>query len=290
MAPKLLYATQVRSLSLLAFLAVTTIALPAMADDKAKAQFRYEAGKSALVRGKLDDAIAAFRDAHAVLNTPNTALSLASALEKKGELAEALTIAKGGKDIPKGPKEGFGTVKARADLEKLATKLETKLGETKPKEPAPTSATEPAKPAEPTSPSEPDKEKPADTPAPKKAETAANDGGAGGATVTALVGFSAFAFGAGMGLGAFFTSKSTLDDLDASCPGGTCATYAESEYQGALTTRNLAYVGFAVGGAGLVSGIIGAALAGANEGKTEAAAGRPQISVGLGSVEVRGVF
>ena len=288
-----------RSLAkVLLFVAFTALPSSARADDKAKATFRYEAGKSALVRGKLDDAIAAFREAHAVLNTPNTALSLASALEKKGELAEALTVAKAGKDIPKGPKEGFGTVKARADLEKLTTKLEAKAGETKPKEPEPAAPpAEPAKPADAEKPSEP-AAPPADNPAPKKAEAPSDEGGAGGATVTALVGFSAFAFGAGLGLGAFFTSKSKLDDLDASCPDGTCATYAESEYQSARTTQKLAYVGFGIAGAGLVSGIIGAALAGANEGKKRTANGSPEttvdaplrVDVGIGSVEVRGSF
>jgi hypothetical protein len=272
--------------TVLTLAALTGLSTPAMADDKAKATFRYEAGKSALVRGKLDDAIAAFRDAHAVLNTPNTALSLAQALEKKGELAEALSVAKAGKEIPKAPKESFGTVKARTDLEKLSAKLEPKVAETKPKDPEPTPA-EPPKPNEPAPGSEAPSDKPAEPP--KKAE-AADEGGAGGGTVAALVGFTAFAFGTGLGLGAFFVSQSKLDDLEASCPDGTCASFAATEYRGAETTRTIAYVGFAVGGAGLVTGIIGAVLAGTKEGKKEAASGRPQVSVGLGSLEVRGRF
>jgi len=276
----------VRSLFVaLAVVAVTAATSPATAaDDKAKAMFRYEVGKSALVRGKLDDAIAAFRDAHGVLNTPSTALSLASALEKKGEHAEALTVAKAGTEIPKGPQESFGTVKARADLDKLQKKLEVKVVEATPPQTvvAPPTKPEPdPKPSEPTTDTKP------------KAEPGEKDesaGRAGGATVTALVGFSAFAFGAGLGLGAFFTSKSKLDDLEPACPDGNCASYAASEYAGARTTQKLAYVGFAVGGAGLVSGIIGAALAASKEGPKEAKLGKPTVSVGLASVELRGVF
>lgn len=265
----------------------------ARADDRAKATFRYEAGKSALVRGKLDEAIAAFRDAHGVLNTPATALSLAQALEKKGELTEALSVAKAGREIPKGPKETFGVAKARADLDKLVTKLEAKV-------PAAASASGSAL-ASASASAAPVESAPAasasaaplasgDAPPPKHDHKPAGDQpGPGGATVTALVGFSAFAFGTGLGLGAFFTSKSTLDDLDATCGDGDCAPFDESDYRDANNTRIAAFVGFGIGGAGLVTGIVGAALAGANE-SPKAGSHAPRVRVGLGTVEVSGEF
>lgn len=269
-----------------------------------QAAWDFEAGKRHMASGKLDKALEELSSAHGVLKTVQTALAYAQVLEKKGDLAKAREIVAEGLAMPKVKNEAFKVTQARKELETLSTKLgaaETKPAETKPAETKP-SDTKPAdtkptdtkptdtKPAD----AKPEESKPADPPAPTKPIVKKESGEAGGgATVAALVGWSGFAFGASFGLGAFFSSKKTFDELDPVCPNGECPTFFRNKYEDAKSLQTMSFVGFGIGGAGLITGIVGAAVAGAQRsGGKESAAAAPalQLAIGPSSVEVSGSF
>ncbi|NUO51298.1 MAG: hypothetical protein HOV80_20780, partial [Polyangiaceae bacterium] len=107
------------------------------------------------------------------------------------------------------------------------------------------------------------------------------------AATAAIVGFTVFAAGAGLGLGAFFSSKSRLDDLDEKC-GGECTGSLKREENDADAIRISAFVGFGLAGAGLITGIVGAAVAGsAGSSSSEKAWIEPALGPGYAGLRTR---
>lgn len=275
----------------LSIVGVSLVAPPgqAHAQDRAKASFRFEEGKKALAKGRVDEAVTALGEAHEVLRTPSTALAFAQALEKKGRLAEALVVAKDGVAIAKVPKETFTVMKARADLDALVTALDKRVPRIDEEPAAPgvgTTADPPPETAAATASPPADAEKPSGplagaSPAPQSHN---------GAVVAALVGFTGFAFGAGLGVGGFLVSRARLEELEGACSEGECQPHAAGAYRDASATRIVALAAFGVAGAGLVTGIVGAVVASQNSAAKTATSPRIRFHLGATSVSVDGSF
>jgi hypothetical protein len=124
-------------------------------------------------------------------------------------------------------------------------------------------------------------------PAPKDVAKEPEAKGNPAAATAAIVGFTTFAAGTGLGLGAFFASQSRLDDLDEKC-GGDCTGSLKREENDANAIRIFAFAGFGVAGAGLVTGIVGAAVAGSAGSSKESAHVEPLV--GPGYAGLRGRF
>lgn len=105
------------------------------------------------------------------------------------------------------------------------------------------------------------------------------------AATAAIVGFSTFAAGTGLGIGAFLWGKSRLSDLEDAC-GGTCSGRLAREERDAEAMQLLGFIGFGLGGAGLVTGIVGAAVAG-TAGSSKEAAVAPEIGPGYAGLRAR---
>lgn len=127
-----------------------------------------------------------------------------------------------------------------------------------------------------------DGSKPPAKDAPKEPETKGNPA----AATAAIVGFTTFAAGAGLGLGAFFSSQSRLDDLDEKC-GGECTGRLKREENDANAIRIFAFAGFGVAGAGLITGIVGAAVAGSAGSSSEKAWIEPTVGPGYAGLKTR---
>ncbi len=104
------------------------------------------------------------------------------------------------------------------------------------------------------------------------------------AKTAAIVGFSVFAFGTSVGVGALLSSMSTLDDLDATC-GGECTGRLAREENDAQNTRIVAFVGFGLAGAGLITGIVGAAMSGSSSSSESAV--EPLVGPGYAGLRTR---
>ncbi len=105
------------------------------------------------------------------------------------------------------------------------------------------------------------------------------------AATAAIVGFTTFAAGGGLGVGAFLWGRSRLADLDDTC-GGTCTGRLAREERDAQNMQLVGFVGFGLAGAGLVTGIVGAAVAGAAGGSSESAV-TPEIGPAYAGLSVR---
>jgi hypothetical protein len=125
---------------------------------------------------------------------------------------------------------------------------------------------------------------PAGGPAKPPAQEEPAGGGNPAAATAAIVGFTTFAAGAGLGVGAFLWGTSRLDDLDGPC-GGSCSGRLAREERDAEAMRLFGFVGFGLAGAGLVTGIVGAAVAGSASSSESAIA--PEIGPAYAGLRVR---
>ncbi len=106
-----------------------------------------------------------------------------------------------------------------------------------------------------------------------------------GAVAVALAGFTTFAAGGGLGVGAFLAGRARLKDLEGAC-GGSCTGRLLREERDAQGIQLVGFVGFGLAGAGLVTGIVGAVMAGTSGPSGEAAVA-PELGPGYAGVRVR---
>jgi hypothetical protein len=108
------------------------------------------------------------------------------------------------------------------------------------------------------------------------------------AAVVSILGFGLGFAGIGIGVGGFLVSGSNKDELEAlGCTSDACPDRLARRLDEADTIGLVSIVGFAVGGAGIVTGIVGLAVE-ASSGPDEP--GDVALELGPGFVGVRGAF
>ncbi|MBI4705527.1 MAG: hypothetical protein HY744_30910, partial [Deltaproteobacteria bacterium] len=123
-------------------------------------------------------------------------------------------------------------------------------------------------------------------PAPAQAEGAA-------VSPLAWAGFGVGAVGLVVGTVTGIVTLSKAADIDEQCPGGPCPDSARENYDAAMALSYVSTAGFAVGGAGIVTGLVGLLALGTGP-EPAAAAGGGGVAVrpvlGLGAASVKGWF
>lgn len=99
----------------------------ATAADLESARDLYKLGKALRDKGDLVGALEKFKAAHALANTPITAVEYGRTLERHGELVEARDVFLSVARIPAKANESANTKSARAEADKLAEELKARL-------------------------------------------------------------------------------------------------------------------------------------------------------------------
>lgn len=97
------------------------------AADLESARDLYKLGKALRDKGDLVGALEKFKAAHALANTPITAVEYGRTLERHGDLVEARDVFLSVVRIPAKPNESANTKSARAEADKLAEDLKARL-------------------------------------------------------------------------------------------------------------------------------------------------------------------
>jgi hypothetical protein len=112
----------------------------------------------------------------------------------------------------------------------------------------------------------------------------------GGISPLAPVGFTIAAIGAGVGIGMGVAALSKESDLAEQCPDKVCPATVEDNLDDAEVFARVSTISFAVGGAGLVLGIVGVALSFGGDDEPEVGQVRVEPLVGPGWLGLRGSF
>ncbi len=99
----------------------------ATASDLESARDLYKLGKALRDKGDLVGALEKFKAAHALANTPITAVEYGRTLERHGDLVEARDVFLSVARIPAKANESANTKSARAEADKLAEELKARL-------------------------------------------------------------------------------------------------------------------------------------------------------------------
>ncbi len=248
MTHRLTTAVLIGMLGFLPQLALAASPASANEEEKRAAQKMFEAGDGLYEGGRFDDAIAAFKNSHDLVSSPNSRLMLARSLREAGRNSEACDEFRG--TIRDAEASGGRYPEALQAAQSELGALESQLAQGK--HPAPASAATSA----PSAPASSDAKQPAPSAAPK-----------GNASATALVAApsnslrTAAFLSAGVGvvgLSAFgifgYLDKKTHSDLESECKNSLCPATSIDKVDSGRRYQLIANVGLGVA-------VVGAAAA-----------------------------
>jgi hypothetical protein len=319
-----------RACLVLSMVAATVFVVPNVAKGQTKTEIDMarnlmDEGDAKLERGDFRGALRSYRAAHTIMNVPTTGIDVARMEAKLGRLVEARKVALEVVRMPTKPQEPKPFVEARSDAQLLADALETRIprlmvelkgaaasaqvevridGHTVPSEevnsPIPV---DPGKHEVSVSVSGAAPEIETVTLAETEKRTVTFGDGDSSLTSdkpvrrTSPLVFVGFGLGSvGLIAGAITggMSLSRASDVEAMCPGGTCATQAALDKakptnEAAFTLANVSNVAFAVGLLGVGLGVTGLVLSRGEAKKSESAA-TWHVFVAPNGAGVRGTF